>query len=374
MKKLLAFACLLMTGTLLTAQPVLYFIDNGGIERARTDGTQRQVVLPASLIRAKGIAIDVENERLYWTDWIADKIQTARLDGTQITDLVTTGLDLPEGIALDTAGGKMYWVDSGIKKVQRANFDGSMVQDLVTYLNVNLDDIALDLAGGKMYWTDWGAGAAVGRGRRANLDGTQVQDLITIPNGILLGIDLDLAAGKMYWTNGGLSRIQRANLDGSQLENLITNGLSTPNSLALDLAEGKMYWTDLGTKKLQRANLDGSQVEDLIVNLTAPEGVALTLCQESGAGCLISLPTALDPPAPEAIRLFPNPVRDRLVVQGLLHGDRIQIRDLLGRTLAKLPVSHQALEVDLAAFPPGVYALHILRGGVWLASWRVRKE
>lgn len=71
------------------------------------------------------------HDRLYWTDWVSDKIQTSLLDGTQVTDLITTGLQLPEGIAIDTLTDKLYWVDSGSGKVQRANLDGTLVEDLV---------------------------------------------------------------------------------------------------------------------------------------------------------------------------------------------------------------------------------------------------
>ncbi len=43
-----------------------------------------------------------------------------------------TGLDDPRGIELDVDRGKMYWTDVGTQKVQRANLDGSTVEDLVT--------------------------------------------------------------------------------------------------------------------------------------------------------------------------------------------------------------------------------------------------
>ena len=61
-----------------------------------------------------------------------EKIQRANLDGSNVEDLVTQGLSSPRGIALDVEGGKMYWTDSGTDKIQRANLDGSNIEDLVT--------------------------------------------------------------------------------------------------------------------------------------------------------------------------------------------------------------------------------------------------
>ena len=48
-----------------------------------------------------------------------------------VEDLITQGLSNPRGIALDVEGGKMYWTDYGTDKIQRANLDGSNIEDLV---------------------------------------------------------------------------------------------------------------------------------------------------------------------------------------------------------------------------------------------------
>ena len=50
---------------------------------------------------------------MYWTDWGTEKIQRANLDGTNVQDLVTrsNGLRNPNGIALDLTDQKMYWTD-----------------------------------------------------------------------------------------------------------------------------------------------------------------------------------------------------------------------------------------------------------------------
>ena len=234
------------------------------------------------LVDPHGIALDVANGKMYWTDDSADRIQRANLDGSDIENLITQGLDDPYGIALDVANGKMYWADEGTNRIQRANLDGSNIENLVSR---GLDDphgIALDVANGKMYWTDDSAD----RIQRANLDGSNVETLLrrtkinfwgnTSGRGDPYGIALDVANGKMYWADEGTNRIQRANLDGSNIENLVSRGLDDPHGIALDVANGKMYWTDDSADRIQRANLNGSNIENLITQgLSDPYGIAL---------------------------------------------------------------------------------------------------
>ena len=252
----------------------IFWIDNGTdkIQRANLDGSNIEDLVTQGLEFPRGIALDVEDGKMYWTDTDTNKIQRANLDGSDVQDLVTQGLEFPSGIALDVAGGKMYWTDYGTDKIQRANLDGSNVEDLVTQGLRSPSGIALDVAGGKMYWTD----TDTDKIQRANLDGSDVQDLVTQGLEFPSGIALDVAGGKMYWTDYGTDKIQRANLDGSNVEDLVTQGLRSPSGIALDVAGGKMYWTDTGTDKIQRANLDGSNVEDLVTQgLEIPLGIAI---------------------------------------------------------------------------------------------------
>ena len=237
------------------------------IQRANLDGSNVEDLV-TGLSSPNGLALDMVGGQLYWTDTATAKIQRANLDGSQVEDLVTTGLSSPWGLALDVTSGKIYWVDYGTNKIQRANLDGSNVEDLVTTGLVGPAHLALDLVGGKMYWTD----AGTGKIQRANLDGSQVEDLVSTGLVAPAGLALDLAGGKMYWTDFETDKIQRANLDGSNVEDLVT-GIDS-DALALDLVGGKMYWTGRDTDKIQRGNLDGSNVEDLTEIGYAP-GIAL---------------------------------------------------------------------------------------------------
>ena len=66
---------------------------------------------------------------IYWVE--PTKIRRANLDGTGVQDLVT-GVTQGRGIALDLTDNHIYWTEAGSSKIRRANLDGTGVQDLIT--------------------------------------------------------------------------------------------------------------------------------------------------------------------------------------------------------------------------------------------------
>jgi len=143
LRRLFLFSCLLwLFHIALFSQSKIYYINTDtGIERALLDGSEREVIIPSTEVRPQGIAVDDEEKKIYWTDWVSKKIQRSNFDGSNIEDLITVDLDLPEGISLDLDNNKMYWVDSGSKKVMRSQLDGTTIEVLFSYDRVNLDDV-----------------------------------------------------------------------------------------------------------------------------------------------------------------------------------------------------------------------------------------
>jgi len=250
---------------------------NDQILRANLDGSEGEALL-TGLERVFGIALDLTNEKMYftenkYTDPQVHRITRANLDGSDPVVLVNGYR--PYGIALDVAGGKIYWTDQS-GDIYRANLeDGSGVESVVSTSGPY--GIALDLDGGKMYWTD----TDPDRVARANLDGSGVEELVTDMN-LDTAIALDVEEGKMYWGDyvfleGGI--IRRANLDGSEPEELLNVGTGdTPYGIALDLFNDKIYYTLTGTaNSIMRANLDGSDTETLVTGLGHRYRIALQL-------------------------------------------------------------------------------------------------
>ncbi len=246
----------------------------GEIQRANADGTNVETLVDNS--GGWAIGLDAANGKMYWSGATPvggqRGILRANLDGTEFEELIS-GLKHSNGIALDLLNQQVYWSETGEDHIRRANLDGTAMEEVVSpgYL-WSPRDLALDINGGKVYWTGaTGSGDAV---RRANLDGSQVEDLVT---GLAWpqGIALDFATGKMYWADSwpGFSKIQRANLDGTEVEDILVD-LTSPQGIALDQNGHKIYWADQDTGSIWRANLDGTESEAIISGLTSPQGIA----------------------------------------------------------------------------------------------------
>ncbi len=263
----------------------IYWVDRfeGEILRVNPDSSNREPLI-TGLSSLSLIALDVSNNKMYWTDWRfgkTSKIFRSDLNGDNIEDLFT-GSDAIEGIALDVSNNKMYWTEFD-NKIRRANLDDFHVEDLFTQADgwIYPEELALDVSGDKMYWTN----PVSGEIHRANLGGTgPVEPLLTSADGLKSprSIALDVSNNKMYWTDTGTDKILRSDLNGDNMENLVTSadGLKSPRDIALDVSNNKMYWSDTGTGKILRSDLNGDNIE-VVIKLDRVSRMALDL---SGAG------------------------------------------------------------------------------------------
>ena len=228
--------------------------------------------------------------KVYWTEagQVESRIRRANLDGTSVQTLLFdpvgsgTGnaqLSFPTSIALDRDNQQMYWVDFGLDRISRSTFNGAGVTTLVQFPSAaQMRAVALDLPNNHMYFTNFTDDTI----NRANLDGSNPTIILDLPSATIpLGLNIDPGAGKIYFTDNGLNMIRRCNLDGTGLEDMVTTGLDSPVNVVLDLIHGKMYWVDFGvitqsnTGRIERANLDGSGRETLVSGLSLPEDIAL---------------------------------------------------------------------------------------------------
>ena len=69
-----------------------------------------------------------------------EKITRANLDGTGMEDVITAGtLDEPNEIALDLINQKMYWTEQSAGNTRRANLDGTSIGNVVVSDASNLE-------------------------------------------------------------------------------------------------------------------------------------------------------------------------------------------------------------------------------------------
>ncbi len=282
----------------------VFFLDlsGGRIGSVNTDGTDPETIVEGLRTLPDGLAIDVAEGQLYWTNMGVPEvndgsIQRVDFDGRNFTTIIPQGATFtPKQLKLDQKNRKLYWCDREGMRVMRANIDGSNIETLIETGHGEADrcdarnwcvGIAVDTDRGQIYWTQKGPDNA-GQGRifRANIDipegetPAQRSDIERLFGGLPepIDLDLDLANRLIYWSDRGApprgNSINRAPMDTPENERsepeILLTGLSEAIGLSLDIEGGRMFFTDLGGT-LYRANLDGSEKADLLImqgNLT----------------------------------------------------------------------------------------------------------
>jgi DNA-binding beta-propeller fold protein YncE len=221
--------------------------NDGSIERSDLDGGNLKHIVPTGgTFTPKQLQLDKKNGKLYWSDREGMRVMRSNLDGSQIETLVETGHGDADrrdarnwcvGIALDVEDGKVYWTqkgpdNAGQGRIFRANLEipkGQAPSDRKD-IEVLFDglpepiDLDLDLANRMMYWTDRGDPPRGNTVNRAPMDATpgSLKDPEIVFNHLMegIGLSLDLKGGRMFLTDFGGS-IYSANLDGSDKKLLL---------------------------------------------------------------------------------------------------------------------------------------------------------
>lgn len=98
------------------------------IDRINLDGSGREAALENLPGVAHGFGVDPAEKKIYW---IAQRgaLFSAKLDGSERQQLLG-GLNNPDGLAIDVENRKLYWAEKG--KVSQTNLDGSSPEALVS--------------------------------------------------------------------------------------------------------------------------------------------------------------------------------------------------------------------------------------------------
>ncbi|XP_064599623.1 nidogen-1-like isoform X3 [Liolophura sinensis] len=207
------------------------------------------------------IAVDFDcYERfIYWTDVSEGTISRARTDGSDAEVLVSDGLSSPEGVAVDWLSRNLYWTDSGVDRIEVARLDGTYRRTLFDQGLVNPRSIVLNPSRGVFYWSDWNR--ADPKIERANMDGSEreifVQSDISLPN----ALTLDTRAQQLCWGDAGTQRIECIRTDG--VGRRVIYGLAQ-YPFSLTFSGNNYYWTDWEMTSIPNINRNGGQLNDAL--------------------------------------------------------------------------------------------------------------
>ena len=215
------------------------------------------------------MAIDTLHNKLYISDYGANKIFRANLDGSNVEDF-RTGLDKPVAMAFDYQENQIYW--NTTTGVQRADLGSNVLtqkEDFVTGQANDPDGLAIDLVNRKLYWINYDGGVW-----SKNLDGTGEKEII--PG--IEGASIMVVGDRIYYdeyVGSGDVRIKSANLDGTGITTIAVGISRVVYGLAYDPYGQKIYWGDRRVNNMMRANLDGSQAEIYYTGTAGTNGIVI---------------------------------------------------------------------------------------------------
>jgi hypothetical protein len=261
-------------------------VSRGWIRSMNTDGSDRKVVVDNCGL-PDGIAINVAAGHIYWTNMGSTPavndgaIERADLDGSNRRVIVPPGVTYtPKQIQVDKANGKLYWCDREGMRVMRANVDGSQVETLVETGRGDADrrdqtkwcvGITIDPVRKQIYWSQKGpdngdkggifrAGIEIPKGETAaNRSDIEVFfDHLPEP----IDLELDLKNRVLYWTDRGDpprgNSVSRASIDTKpEAPEVVLIHLMEAIGIALDVPGDRMFVTDFAGS-VYSAKLDGS--------------------------------------------------------------------------------------------------------------------
>ena len=272
------------TGTNRSGRLFFLELSGGRIHVLNADGSDHKIIVTDCRL-PDGIAVDAEAGHIYWTNMGVPSlddgsIERADLDGSNRRVVIEQGVThTPKQIHLDKDNGKLYWCDREGMRVMRANLDGSQIETLVQ-TGAGDDDrrdqrnwcvgITVDHQSGKIYWTQKGPdNGEVGRIFRANInvpagDSPRTRsDIEVFLNELPEPIDLELDQGShtLYWTDRGDpprgNTVNRVSLEPDGKPQIVVSHLMEAIGIALDINGDRMFITDM-TGSVYSAKLDGS--------------------------------------------------------------------------------------------------------------------
>jgi len=222
--------------------------NDGTIERADLDGQNRTTIVPqGGTFTPKQLQLETKSGKLYWCDREGMRLMRANLDGSNIETLVDTSQGDPRpgpdatkwcvGVAIDVDGDKVYWTqkgpdNAGKGSLFRAGIEIPTGQTASRRADIEVlydglpepIDLELDLNKRVMYWTDRGDPPRGNTVNRAPMD-SDAKDrpapeivFTHLMEGI--GIALDLKDDRMFITDFG-GDVLSARLDGSDKKVLL---------------------------------------------------------------------------------------------------------------------------------------------------------
>ncbi|XP_072044230.1 hyalin-like [Amphiura filiformis] len=237
--------------------------------------------LPNRIGNSRSIKYDPDDKKIYVASWGEDKIFRLKPDGTDFEEFLTS-VEGPYGLALDLENRIVYWTDFGstVKTgISYINMDGTGQGEVPNSVFGPRQARVLDFGTetGFIYIGWILNGPQI---RRFSHDGTTNEVLIADSDGISdpTGMVVNEAENKLYWSDRVLMKIEIYDLQTSS-RTVLFQGSNSGDPRGIAEFKGYLYFFDGGSS--YRIALDGSD--------TTPELLTYALQEGGGSSSLNSV-------------------------------------------------------------------------------------
>ena len=116
----------------------------------------RTVLISEGLEEPRGIALNVLESWIVWTDWGSQpKIERSLQDGSQRQVLVKEDIVWPNGVTIDMITKRIYWLDAKLNSINAIDYDGLNRRLILQSTTFIRHPFSLDIFEDTIYWTDW---------------------------------------------------------------------------------------------------------------------------------------------------------------------------------------------------------------------------
>ncbi|XP_064615685.1 low-density lipoprotein receptor-related protein 5-like [Liolophura sinensis] len=245
------------------------------------------------------LAVDPENKKVFWSDYLRKEIRSSYLNGSQATTLITTGPEHAGRLAVDSVTGNIFYSAFNRAKgnhtrsyIAVVSADGQSRRMIVFGLN-SPRAVALHPGQGVIFWSDYGPRPVI---ERANMDGSQrvpiISTDITQPNGIAI----DLKTNQLFWVDGVRHTIERCSFHGMDRQKLLHDPFAQPMQIVL--YGDKLYYTgwnkrgiivmdkaDGGNRRYLMESAIFAELSDFVVVWSNMQEKVTNMCSENNGGC-----------------------------------------------------------------------------------------
>lgn len=202
-----------------TVEGKIYWTTFNGdqVKRADLDGSNPEVLFTIAGNSLCGVALDPVQGIVYWANFSADKISSGNSDGSTVDPTITdifTGEDGVSGLAIDLADNRLYWTNQIGGQVRTGDIANPLSATTLYSAQNNPLGVALDAENDVLYWASLGGGAV----RSAtSAGGGTVTNLYTGEGGPS-GIALDIEQNNIYWTNFNGNQVRVGTIQGAGVD------------------------------------------------------------------------------------------------------------------------------------------------------------